>query len=67
MGEAPREKLNQNKMPLPKPTWERTLPGNATNSNRKPMTIEESINIGYRKRLEMTGLENAMHSEDSFH
>ena len=33
------------------------------NNNRKPMTIEESIHLGYRKKLDMSGLDAVMASE----
>ena len=66
MGEAPRQKLNQmHKVPVQKQTWERALPKEANAGIRKPMTIEESINLGYRKRLDMKGLEDVIASEES--
>ena len=53
-------------MPLQKPAWERALPSVVPARNiRKPLTIEESLQTGYRKRLDMTGLETVMQSEDS--
>lgn len=52
-------------MPVQKQTWERALPKEANHGLRKPMTIEESINLGYRKRLDMKGLDTVIASEES--
>jgi hypothetical protein len=44
-------------MPLEKHMWERTLPA-VSQSYRKPVTIEESLLLGYRtKRLDMINVQ----------
>ena len=57
--ETPRvQEARANGMPLMRPNWERTLPGVVpARANRKPLTIEDSLNLGYKKRLDMTGLQ----------
>lgn len=60
---SPREReAHANRMPLMKPAWERTLPAMTTKATKKPLTIEESLTTGYRKRLDMEGLDQAIHS-----
>ena len=56
--ETPRMQVDMaSRLPVAKPTWERTLPGVIpARSNRKPLTIEDSLHLGYKKRLDMTGL-----------
>ena len=62
---SPREKQAQaNRIPFQKPAWERTLPAMTTKATKKPMTIEESLATGYRKRLDMTQFDSAVQSND---
>ena len=67
--ETPRMQVDMaSRLPVSKPTWERTLPGVIpARSNRKPLTIEDSLHLGYKKRLDMTGLQEVMRSDNNLH
>ena len=56
--QSPRERIGlKQRIPLERPMWERILPA-VNQSQRKPVTIEESLTLGYRtKRQEIINIQ----------